>query len=113
MKLKSNKLLQYRIMEGDRKAFFEEMNTKLAKQRAIIQTLRNEKNQLLADLKVATSASKKRTIRVLSAKINKMCNSYESYVEIIEKERHELKELNNQIRKVITTQWYPHIAIYF
>lgn len=87
-------------MEGDRKAFFEEMNTKLAKQRAIIQTLRNERNQLLADLKVATSASKKRTIRSLSAKLNKMYTSYETYMEIIEKERHDLRELNGQIRKL-------------
>ncbi|XP_044764544.1 coiled-coil domain-containing protein 63 [Coccinella septempunctata] len=91
---------QYRIMEGDRKAFFEEMNTKLAKQRAIIQTLRNERNQLLTDLKVATSASKKRTTRALSAKINKMHCSYETYVEIIEKEKSDLKELNAQIRKI-------------
>ncbi|KAK9892331.1 hypothetical protein WA026_019785 [Henosepilachna vigintioctopunctata] len=91
---------QYRIMEGDRKAFFEEMNTKLVKQRAIIQTLRNEKNQLLTDLKVATSASKKRHIRVISAKINKMYSQYETYLQVIDKERHELKETNEQIRKL-------------
>ncbi|KAL3271760.1 hypothetical protein HHI36_022230 [Cryptolaemus montrouzieri] len=87
-------------MEGDRKAFFEEMNTKLVKQRAIIQTLRNEKNQLMTDLKVATSASKKKHFRVLSAKINQMYANYEIYLEAIEKERHDLKEINGQIRKL-------------
>ncbi|KAK4878234.1 hypothetical protein RN001_010740 [Aquatica leii] len=91
---------QYRIMEGDRKAFSEETNTKLAKQRRVISALKKEQNELLTNLKVATSEANKRKDRKASANVNHMLDDHENYTSMINKEKSRLNEVNKQIQKL-------------
>ncbi|KAF5286951.1 hypothetical protein FQR65_LT12410 [Abscondita terminalis] len=91
---------QYRIMEGDRKAFSDETNTKLAKQRKVILALKKEQHELLTDLKVATSLSNKRKDLRASAEVNQMLDEHENYTALIDKEKSHLNEVNKQIQRL-------------
>ena len=46
---------QHRIMEGDRKAYSEESQNIIRKQRVAVESLQNERTELLKDIKLAGS----------------------------------------------------------
>ncbi|XP_015836480.1 outer dynein arm-docking complex subunit 1 [Tribolium castaneum] len=90
---------QYRIMEGDRKAFLDEVSNKLKKQRKIITRLRKERDDLMADIKVATCDGQKRKDSKISAKLELLLQKHEEIVAQVQKEKFRLEELEQQIRK--------------
>ncbi|XP_031330511.1 coiled-coil domain-containing protein 63 [Photinus pyralis] len=91
---------QYRIMECDRKAFSEETNTKLAKQRKVIAALKKEQAELLTDLKAAASDSNKRKDRKMTAKVNRLLDEHENYTRLIAREKSRLQDVSREIRKL-------------
>ncbi|KAF5287633.1 hypothetical protein FQA39_LY15836 [Lamprigera yunnana] len=91
---------QYRIMEGDRRAFSEETQTKLGKQRRMISVLRKEQSEMITDLKVATSDANKRRDQRATVQLNRMLDEHETYSDLIKKEKTNLNEVNQEIQKL-------------
>lgn len=89
-------------MEEDRLAFLEETGTKLKKQRKIIKTLRREKDQIDEEINVATCKKQKENDEKLVRKMCKLLEDYKKYDGHVIAEREELKELEIQIKKVIS-----------
>lgn len=87
-------------MEGDRNAYAEEAAIKIAKQRKVIKALRKEHEILLGDYTVAASEANR--IKDLNATrcLDRLLQEYDESVEMLNKEKDNLKEINLQIRKV-------------
>ncbi|XP_068902453.1 outer dynein arm-docking complex subunit 1-like isoform X2 [Tenebrio molitor] len=90
---------QYRIMEGDRKAFLDEITNKLKKQRRIIARLRKEKDDLMGDIRVATCDGQKRKDSKITTKLDALLQKHEEVVGQVQKEKFRLEEIEQQVKK--------------
>ncbi|XP_030747592.1 coiled-coil domain-containing protein 63 [Sitophilus oryzae] len=91
---------QLRIMEDDRKAFSEETNTKLEKQRKIIQRLKDERAKLYEDINIATCDNQRRKDEKLSKDIYKLLSVYDDYCEKVKVQKEDITEMDIQIKKL-------------
>lgn len=91
---------QYRIMEGDRKALFEETTNKLTKQRKIIDRLRKERDDLMTDIKVATCHNQKKKDTKATVQLEALLQRYGDVTAEYDKQKIRLDELDQQIKKV-------------
>ncbi|XP_022905106.2 outer dynein arm-docking complex subunit 1 [Onthophagus taurus] len=91
---------QYRIMDGDRKAFEDEATTKLKKQRKVIELLSSDYKDLEENLRVATANFHKRKDATYSLEIQRLLEKHNRCEEMIKKETRQLKEIEHQINKV-------------
>ncbi|RZC40821.1 hypothetical protein BDFB_010269 [Asbolus verrucosus] len=90
---------QHRIMEGDRKAFLDEITNKLKKQRKIILGLKRERDELMADIKVATCDGQKRKDSDVSTKLQRLLQRHEEVVAELRKEKARSDEIGQQVKK--------------
>mmetsp|Transcript_33531 Transcript_33531/g.83551 ORF Transcript_33531/g.83551 Transcript_33531/m.83551 type:complete len:550 (+) Transcript_33531:105-1754(+) len=88
---------RYRIMEGDRKAYAEEVQNVLRKQRSHIDKLGKENSQLKTDLSLETRAMAMGGQVRISSQITKMGEAGEQYARRIELERQRTAALEKQL----------------
>ncbi|KAJ3651791.1 hypothetical protein Zmor_017804 [Zophobas morio] len=86
-------------MEGDRKAFLDEVTNKLKKQQRIISRLKKEKDDLTADIKVATSDGQKRKDTTTSFQLEILLQKHDDLIDQLKKEKFRLEEINQQVKK--------------
>ncbi|XP_046387056.1 coiled-coil domain-containing protein 63 [Ischnura elegans] len=91
---------QYRIMEGDRAAYSEEMKFILYKQKKMIEVLEEEKKELSLNIKIANSPSNKHMDVQTSSTLNQLFELHEKYEQDIKNEKTQISEIEYQIRKV-------------
>lgn len=91
---------RYRIMEGDRKAYAEEVQNVLRKQRSHIEKLAKENLSLKQELSLETRAAAMGGAVRLSSQINKMTESGDSFARRIELERQRTSQLEEQLRQM-------------
>ena len=94
---------RYRIMEGDRKAYAEEVQNVLRKQRSHIDKLAKENMQLKQELSLETRAVAMGGAVRLSSQITKMTEAGDQYARRIELERQRTSQLDKQLQ-VMTEQ---------
>lgn len=86
-------------MEGDRKAFSDEISSKLKKQKKIIVRLKIEKENILEDIKIATCADQKKQDVKISVIVKKLIQKHNNIIEEIQKIKIRLEEIDQQIKK--------------
>lgn len=92
-------------MESDRKAFSEDTNIKLAKQKNLIEALKSDKENLLIDLKITTSKYNKRKDEEVKSHLNALLDDHDNYEATIKEQKVHLHEINKQIKKVQIISW--------
>lgn len=92
---------QYRIMENDRKSYSRKMQLQLKKQEKIIDQLEREKSELLLTIKAIKSPANLKKDEKDRAEIEKLLQKRTKYMELIEKEKQQIAELDEQIAKVL------------
>lgn len=97
---------KYRIIEGDRKAFSEEGQQVLRRQRANIDKLKGDNQQLKEELALEKKHSRVHANVSAQAQISKLQDTGDIYTRKIELEKRRIEELDKQVRP--TTQ--PNFA---
>lgn len=91
---------QYRIMENDRAACAEDAKLQLRNQLNIIERLEYEKAELVLAIKTAKSKTFTRKDEEMDKKLRCLLAKHAKYIELIENEKQQIAELNEQIGKV-------------
>ena len=89
---------KYRIIEGDRKAFSEEGQQVLRRQRANIEKLKGDNQQLKEELALEKKHSKVHENVSAQAQISKLQDTGDIYTRKIELEKRRIEELDKQAR---------------
>eukprot|EP01135_Chromosphaera_perkinsii_P002361 Nk52_evm15s222 gene=Nk52_evmTU15s222 len=90
---------QYRIMDGDRRAYSEESQNILRKQRSHIQKLQDDNNFLVEELRLAENRQREMAKDSLSNKrLKDLQIQAEKYSKQISEESEQLKQLDQQIK---------------
>lgn len=97
---------QYRIMENDRKAYTRKVQLQLIKQEKMIEQLECEEKELLLNLNAIKSPANLKKDEKERAEIQKLIEKKAKYVELYEKEKLEIAELDEQIKRVIIIYRY-------
>ncbi|KAG8237694.1 hypothetical protein J437_LFUL016259 [Ladona fulva] len=92
---------QYRIMEGDRAAYSEEMKFLLSKQKKMILALEEEKKELSLNIKVTNSSWNKHIDNQTTTTLRQLYELQKKYDADLRKEKSQLAEIEHQIKKVI------------
>lgn len=87
-------------MEGDRGAYSSEADANLKIQRRTIKVLKKEQNNILADLKVATSKAKKKEDENLNGYLEKLLEEHDFIDQNLKTQKAHLNELDYQIKKM-------------
>lgn len=87
-------------MEGDRGAYASESDAKLKIQRRSIKVLKREQNNILADLKVATSQAKKKEDERLNNNLEELLAEHDRIEQNLKTQKAHLNELDYHIRKM-------------
>ncbi|GJQ72380.1 hypothetical protein Trydic_g3463 [Trypoxylus dichotomus] len=90
---------QYRIMDGDRRAFEKDTVSHLTKQGRVLRVLRKENADLQENLHVAEKLGKKKDLAQI-LKIQSLLQENSKYKEAIKQKKNDLREIEHQIRKV-------------
>ena len=96
---------KYRIIEGDRKAYSEEGQALLRKQRNTIDKLRGENDQLKSDLQLERKHAKLYDSVSAQAQISKLQDAGDMYTRKIEVEKRRIKELDKQMELMHKKIW--------
>ncbi|XP_071944329.1 coiled-coil domain-containing protein 63-like [Antedon mediterranea] len=88
---------QYRILENDRKAYFEESQNLVRKQKVHLESLKEENTEIETNLKLATSTANDKKDRACSKKINSLVCDHDEYLNMIDTEKQAIKELDKEI----------------
>lgn len=91
---------QYRIMENDRAACVEDARLQLHNQQNMIDRLEYEKAELLLAIKTAKSKSFTRKDAEMDEKLKCLLEKHAKYIDMIENEKRQIAELDEQIVKV-------------
>ncbi|XP_071448156.1 outer dynein arm-docking complex subunit 1-like [Hetaerina americana] len=91
---------QYRIMEGDRAAYSEEMKFVLGKQKKMIEVLEEEKRELSLNIKIANSPWNKHVDHQTTETLSQLFELHEKYESDIKNEKTQISEIEYEIRKV-------------
>lgn len=91
---------QYRIMENDRIAYSEKARLQLRNQQNIIERLEYEKTELVLAIKSSKSESNAKKDEQMNAELKCLLTKRTKYVDMIENERQQIDELQEQIIKV-------------
>lgn len=91
---------QYRIMENDRAACVEDARLQLRNQQNMINRLEYEKAELLLAIKTAKSKSFARKDVEMDEKLKCLLAKHAKYIDMIENEKQQIAELDEQIGKV-------------
>lgn len=91
---------QYRIMENDRAACVEDARLQLHNQQNMIDRLEHEKAELLLAIKTAKSKSFARKDEEMDEKLKCLLEKNVNYNDLIENEKRQTVELDEQIVKV-------------
>jgi len=89
---------KYRIMEGDRKSYAEEVQNVVRKQKAQIEKLKRENNQLKSELSLETRAATVGSSGVVSTKLTALQDAQELAARTIEAEKRRGEELDMRLR---------------
>lgn len=91
---------QYRIMENDRAACVEDARLQLRNQQDAIDRLEYEKAELVLAIKTARSKAFTRKDMEMDRKLRCLLTKRAKYIELIENEKRQIAELDEQIGKV-------------
>lgn len=91
---------QYRIMENDRAACVEDARLQLRNQQNAIDRLEYEKAELVLAIKTARSKAFTRKDMEMDGKLRCLLTKRAKYIELIENEKRQIAELDEQIGKV-------------
>lgn len=91
---------QYRIMENDRAACAEDARLQLRNQQDAIDRLEYEKAELVLAIKTARSKAFTRKDMEMDRKLRCLLTKRAKYIELIENEKRQIAELDEQIGKV-------------
>lgn len=91
---------QYRIMENDRAACAEDARLQLRNQQNMIERLEYEKAELVLAIKTARSKAFIRKDEEMDEKLKCLLTKRAKYIELIEIEKQQINELDEQISKV-------------
>ncbi|XP_031560443.1 coiled-coil domain-containing protein 63-like [Actinia tenebrosa] len=89
---------QYRIMEGDRKAYSEESQNTIRKQRAAIEALQKENEELMKDNRLAGSEQNINKDAVNTDTLHEKLNEEDTLREELQAVKDDINDLSNQIR---------------
>ncbi|XP_078682326.1 coiled-coil domain-containing protein 63-like isoform X2 [Branchiostoma floridae x Branchiostoma belcheri] len=89
---------QYRIMEGDRKAYCEESQNIIRKQKAMIEALQAEQTEIKTDLTLAESRQNQIKDGDNTHSLKDLVESKDSYEDLIAEEKQTIAELDAKIR---------------
>ncbi|XP_070572078.1 coiled-coil domain-containing protein 63-like [Ptychodera flava] len=90
---------QYRIMEGDRKAYNEETQNIIRKQKTEIEALQNEKDDITTDLKLAQSKDNAKKDRDNTRQLENLIQREDEYDALLEIEKEKIADLDMKIRE--------------
>ncbi|RDD40524.1 Coiled-coil domain-containing protein 63 [Trichoplax sp. H2] len=91
---------QYRIMEGDRKAYSEESQNLIRKQRASILALQKENEMLMKDFKIAAGKQKEAVDNDYIDRIRQELSKEDEFQEMIKEEKDLLNQLTGEVKAV-------------
>ncbi|CAH1801342.1 unnamed protein product [Owenia fusiformis] len=91
---------QYRIMEGDRRAYTEEAQNLMRKQRAEIRTLEAENREIQTNLMNTDSPQMKIKDKENTKKLRSLVEANDEYMKQIEEENKKIADYDAQIRKM-------------
>ena len=91
---------QYRIMENDRITYAEDVRLQLRNQQNMVQHLENEKAELVRAIKIMKCPLNRKKDGILAAKLKDLVDKRAYYMQIINEEKHQISELQEQILKV-------------
>ena len=91
---------RYRMMEGDRKAYADEVQNVVRKQKAQIEKLRRENGQLKSELQLQSRAATMGDGSVASVKVTRMQDTTDAITRAIEVEKRRSDELESRTRIV-------------
>jgi len=91
---------QYRLMEGDRKAYCEETQNSIRKQKTSIEQLKREEQELIKELNLAKSVQNKLKDKGTVDKLKNLKDKEAEYIQQIESEKEKIKDFDAQIRKM-------------
>jgi len=91
---------QYRLMEGDRKAYCEETQNSIRKQKTSIEQLKREEQELIKELNLAKSVQNKLKDKGTVDKLKNLKEKEAEYIQQIESEKEKIKDFDAQIRKM-------------
>lgn len=97
---------QYRIMENDRAACAEDARLQLRNQQNMIDRLEREKAELVLAIKTAKSKAFTRKDKAMDEKLKCLLAKRTKYIELIENEKQQIAELDEQIGKVASIRVY-------
>ncbi|KMR04711.1 coiled-coil domain-containing protein 63 [Lasius niger] len=92
---------QYRIMENDRATCAEDARLQLRNQQNMIERLEYEKAELVLAIKTARSKAFTRKDEKMDEKLKCLLAKRAKYIELIETEKQQIDELDEQIGKVV------------
>ncbi|KAK9728429.1 hypothetical protein QE152_g17975 [Popillia japonica] len=91
---------QYRLMDGDRKAFEEDSTAQLKRQGRVLYILRQENAEIKKNLELAASKGNRKRDAEYTYEIHRLLRDNGKYKEAIRKQRNDLKEIEYQVKKV-------------
>ena len=91
---------RYRIMEGDRKSYAEEVQNVVRKQKGQIEKLKRENNQLKAELSLQSRASTLGETGIVSTRMTQLQDATDAITRAVEVEKRRAEELDLQTRSV-------------
>lgn len=92
---------QYRMMENDRVAYADDAKLQLRNQQSMIARLETEKADLVLAISAAKSRSNSRKDETMAERLKCLLAKRTKYIEMIESERQQIHELQEQIVKVL------------
>ncbi|XP_033098610.1 coiled-coil domain-containing protein 63-like [Anneissia japonica] len=93
---------QYRLLENDRKAYFEESQNLVRKQKVHLESLKEESKEIETNLQLASSVTNEKKDRAYSEKIHSLVDDHDEYLNLIEMEKKSIKELDKEILTIET-----------
>ncbi len=91
---------RYRMMEGDRKSYADEVQNVVRKQKAQIEKLKRENGQLKSELQMMTRAAQMGDGSAASIKVTRMQDATDSITRSIEFEKRRSEEIDARTRVV-------------
>ncbi|XP_076821624.1 coiled-coil domain-containing protein 63-like [Clavelina lepadiformis] len=91
---------QYRIMEGDRKAYCEESQNRIRRQRDQIASLQEEREEIQTNLLLARSAQNTKKDSNNVDELHNLLSEQDCYEQMIKEENSSIQALNGEIRSM-------------